>query len=115
MCRVVCSGLKRCCGVTAVYSLSLSLSLSLSFCLSFSLAGTRVTADMSGSGEARRFNGLYDCVRKTAKAEGAGGLYKGLGPSLISIAPYLAIGFTMFDELKIIFGTKKQRGALGGH
>ena len=68
---------------------------------------------MSGSGEARRFNGLYDCVRKTAKAEGVGGLYKGLGPSLISIAPYLAIGFTMFDELKIIFGTKRRRRGLG--
>ena len=36
--------------------------------------------------------GLSDCLRKTLGAEGVVGLYKGLGPSLFSIAPYLGIG-----------------------
>eukprot|EP01052_Picozoa_sp_SAG31_P032868 SAG31_NODE_3650_length_4028_cov_1.617205_3_plen_162_part_00 len=38
---------------------------------------------------------------KTAKAEGLRGLFKGLAPSLTSIMPYVGIGFTMYDELKL--------------
>jgi hypothetical protein len=63
------------------------------------LARTRVTADMS-SGD-RQFNGLFDCLGKTWRTEGSGALYKGLLPSLSSIIPYIGIGFTLYDELKL--------------
>ena len=66
------------------------------------VARTRVTADMAGSNGQRQFHGLVDCLTKTARAEGAGGLFKGLGPSVASIIPYVGIGFTLYDELKIL-------------
>jgi hypothetical protein len=65
------------------------------------LARTRVTADMVAGSSARHFNGLWDCLRKTVSSEGAGGLYKGLVPSVSSIIPYVGIGFTLYDEVKI--------------
>merc|ERR1711865_1172529 len=52
-------------------------------------------------GSERKFDGFVDCIRKTVRTERLAGLYKGLGPSLFSIAPYLGIGFTMYDELKL--------------
>ena len=62
------------------------------------LSRTRVTADMAANEGERNFLGLMDCVKKTIKAEGAAGLYKGLAPSLGSIIPYVGIGFTVYVQ-----------------
>jgi len=71
------------------------------------LARTRVTADMTQMGETRVFSGLFDCIIKTARAEGFFGLYKGLGPGLTSIIPYIGISFAMYDELKLRFSNRE--------
>jgi hypothetical protein len=49
----------------------------------------------------------YICSFLTARTEGFLGLYKGLGPGLTSIIPYIGISFTMYDELKLRFSNQE--------
>jgi len=61
-------------------------------------ARTRLASDV-GSG-AKTFNGLADCLVKTAKGpSGIMGLYNGFGVSVIGIIPYRGVYFGMFDSL----------------
>ena len=74
-------------------------SLSLVYPLDF--ARTRLAADV-GSGKDREFNGLVDCLKKTASKNGAGALYNGFGISVIGIIAYRASYFGMFDTGKVM-------------
>ena len=62
---------------------------------------TRLAADV-GSGKAREFNGLVDCLKKVALSDGPAGLYRGFGISVIGIVAYRAAYFGMFDTGKAI-------------
>jgi len=73
-------------------------SLSVVYPLDF--ARTRLAADV-GSGKEREFNGLVDCLKKSA-SKGIGGLYNGFGISVIGIIAYRASYFGMFDTGKVI-------------
>lgn len=73
------------------------------------LARTRVTSDMAALQSERNFLGLSDCLKQTVRTEGAAALYKGLIPSLGSIIPYVGIGFTAYDEIKLMLASR------GGH
>jgi solute carrier family 25 (adenine nucleotide translocator) protein 4/5/6/31 len=42
---------------------------------------------------------LIDCLTKTAKASGIGGLYNGIGVSVMGIIPYRGVYFGLFDTL----------------
>ena len=63
---------------------------------------TRLAADV-GSGKAREFNGLVDCLRKVAMSDGVAGLYRGFGISVIGIIAYRASYFGMYDTGKVVF------------
>ncbi|GKE38518.1 probable envelope ADP,ATP carrier protein, chloroplastic, partial [Tanacetum coccineum] len=43
---------------------------------------------------------MTDVCLKMLKEEGLGSFYRGLGPSLIGIAPYVAVNFCVFDLVK---------------
>lgn len=60
-------------------------------------ARTRLASDV-GTGK-RQFNGLIDCLVKTVKSSGVGGLYNGIGVSVIGIIPYRGVYFGLFDTL----------------
>lgn len=60
-------------------------------------ARTRLASDV-GSGK-QQFNGLVDCLVKTVKASGVGGLYNGVGVSVVGIIPYRGVYFGLFDTL----------------
>jgi solute carrier family 25 (adenine nucleotide translocator) protein 4/5/6/31 len=60
-------------------------------------ARTRLASDV-GSGKAQ-FNGLLDCLKKTAASGGIGSLYNGIGVSIVGIIPYRGVYFGMFDTL----------------
>lgn len=62
-------------------------------------ARTRLAADV-GSGGAREFSGLIDCIGKVAKKDGPVGLYRGFGISVVGIIAYRAAYFGMFDTGK---------------
>ena len=84
-----------------------------SLCIVYPLdyARTRLASDV-GSGK-KTFNGLGDCLVKTAK--GPGGvmsLYNGFGVSVMGIIPYRGVYFGMFDSLAGINPYRKSGGAI---
>mmetsp|Transcript_104230 Transcript_104230/g.145207 ORF Transcript_104230/g.145207 Transcript_104230/m.145207 type:complete len:299 (-) Transcript_104230:197-1093(-) len=60
-------------------------------------ARTRLASDV-GTGK-QQFNGLIDCLSKTVKSSGVGGLYNGVGVSVVGIIPYRGVYFGLFDTL----------------
>jgi len=71
-------------------------------------ARTRLAADV-GSGGEREFNGLIDCLKKCYLKDGAGGLYRGFGISVIGIIAYRASYFGAFDTGKeLLFADYKK-------
>jgi solute carrier family 25 (adenine nucleotide translocator) protein 4/5/6/31 len=83
-----------------------------SLCVVYPLdyARTRLASDV-GKGQ-REFNGLVDCLVKTAK-KGPLALYNGFGVSVIGIIPYRGVYFGMFDSLREKNPWRKDRGVLG--
>jgi solute carrier family 25 (adenine nucleotide translocator) protein 4/5/6/31 len=72
-----------------------------SLCIVYPLdyARTRLASDV-GSGK-RDFNGLWDCLKKTASGpKGFLGLYNGFGVSVAGIIPYRGVYFGLYDSLR---------------
>jgi solute carrier family 25 (mitochondrial adenine nucleotide translocator), member 4/5/6/31 len=85
-----------------------------SLCIVYPLdyARTRLASDV-GSG-AKSFNGLGDCLMKTARGpSGFMGLYNGFGVSVAGIIPYRGVYFGMFDSLAGINPWRKEKGIIG--
>lgn len=70
-----------------------------SLCIVYPLdyARTRLASDVGG-GKAQ-FNGLLDCLKKTAASGGVKSLYNGIGVSITGIIPYRGVYFGLFDTL----------------
>jgi solute carrier family 25 (adenine nucleotide translocator) protein 4/5/6/31 len=84
-----------------------------SLCIVYPLdyARTRLASDV-GSGK-KSFNGLADCLVKTAKGpSGFLGLYNGFGVSVAGIIPYRGVYFGMYDSLADINPYKNDSGSL---
>lgn len=85
-----------------------------SLCIVYPLdyARTRLASDV-GSG-ARSFNGLADCLVKTARGpSGFLGLYNGFGVSVAGIIPYRGVYFGLYDSLAGINPFRKDTGIIG--
>jgi len=85
-----------------------------SLCIVYPLdyARTRLASDV-GTG-ARSFNGLADCLVKTARGpSGILGLYNGFGVSVAGIIPYRGVYFGMYDSLAGINPFKNEGGIIG--
>ncbi|GIL56625.1 hypothetical protein Vafri_11963 [Volvox africanus] len=59
-----------------------------------------VGAAAAGGGGVRTYPTIRACLLSTLRTEGVGGLYRGVLLSMGGVAPYLAISFTMYDELR---------------
>jgi len=70
-----------------------------SLCIVYPLdyARTRLASDV-GTGK-QQFSGLLDCLKKTVASSGVGGLYNGIGVSVVGIIPYRGVYFGLFDTL----------------
>jgi len=70
-----------------------------SLCIVYPLdyARTRLASDV-GAGK-QQFTGLADCLKKTVQSSGVGGLYNGIGVSVVGIIPYRGVYFGLFDTL----------------
>jgi solute carrier family 25 (adenine nucleotide translocator) protein 4/5/6/31 len=85
-----------------------------SLCIVYPLdyARTRLASDV-GAGQ-KSFNGLGDCLIKTAKGpSGVMGLYNGFGVSVMGIIPYRGVYFGMFDSLMGINPYGKRKDMVG--
>lgn len=71
-------------------------------------ARTRLAADV-GSGKAREFTGLVDCLTKVASRGGAMSLYQGFGVSVQGIIVYRGAYFGLYDTAKsVVFEDEKK-------
>jgi len=68
-------------------------------------ARTRLASDV-GTGKAREFNGLLDCLGKVAKSSGPMALYQGFGVSVQGIIVYRGAYFGLYDTAKEALLTK---------
>merc|ERR1711935_1213997 len=85
---------------------------SLSIVYPLDYARTRLASDV-GSGK-KTFNGLGDCIKKTAS--GPGGflaLYTGFGVSVVGIVGYRGLQLGTFDTITGLNPYKKDTGVLG--
>merc|ERR1711887_217011 len=85
-----------------------------SLCIVYPLdyARTRLASDVS-SGK-RDFNGLGDCIMKTAKGpKGFFSLYNGFGVSVCGIIPYRGVQFGLNDTIKGLNPFDKETGLRG--
>jgi solute carrier family 25 (adenine nucleotide translocator) protein 4/5/6/31 len=84
-----------------------------SLCIVYPLdyARTRLASDV---GKQKTFNGLWDCLSKTAKGpSGFFGLYNGFGVSVAGIIPYRGVYFGLFDSLAGINPFRNDRNVIG--
>jgi len=101
-------------GFFAVNMASGGMAAAGSLCIVYPLdyARTRLASDV-GSGK-KTFNGLFDCLKKTAAGpQGVGGLYSGFGVSLAGIIPYRGFQLGAFDTLVGLNPYKNDKGVLG--
>lgn len=75
---------------------------SLLFVYPLDFARTRLASDVKNAkkGGARQFNGLNDCLTKIYKSDGAFGLYRGFGVSVLGIILYRGAYFGGYDTAK---------------
>jgi len=86
-----------------------------SLCIVYPLdyARTRLASDV-GSGTEKVFNGLADCLKKTASGkQGILGLYNGFGISVAGIIPYRGVYFGLYDSARELNPYKKDTGLMG--
>jgi solute carrier family 25 carnitine/acylcarnitine transporter 20/29 len=71
----------------------------------FDLTKTRLQTAPNGT-----YSGTLDVVRKTIKADGIKGMYRGMGPPLVGVTPIFAISFWSFDlGKKIVYSATPNR------
>lgn len=79
---------------------------SLCFVYSLDYARTRLANDMKGTakgGGEREFTGLFDVYKKTFKADGIAGLYRGFNISFVGIFVYRGFYFGLYDTIMPLF------------
>ena len=64
------------------------------------LARARLTVQAELPAGAPRYAGVVDCLKSVVHKEGAAGLYRGMGPTLAAVAPFLAFQQSVYDVLK---------------
>ena len=70
---------------------------SLTICYPLDFARTRLASDV-GSGK-KTFNGIFDCLKKTAADKGPIAIYNGFGASVAGIVVYRGLQLGLFDSI----------------
>ncbi|XP_045490983.1 solute carrier family 25 member 35-like isoform X2 [Colias croceus] len=71
------------------------------------VVSTRMVNQGSGFQSEKLYTGVFDCIKKILKTEGTYGLYKGIGPLYLRIAPHTTLSLVIWDMLNIVFENKK--------
>jgi len=78
-------------------SAGLGAAASLTICYPLDFARTRLASDV-GSGK-KTFDGIADCLRKTAADKGPIAIYNGFGASVMGIVVYRGLQLGLFDSI----------------
>lgn len=84
---------------------------SLTICYPLDFARTRLASDVGGS--QRTFNGIVDCLRKTAATQGPLAIYNGFGASVAGIVVYRGLQLGLFDTIMGLNPYQKDLGWKG--
>lgn len=58
-------------------------------------------------GKGKLYNGMFDTIRKIFKTEGFYGLYKGVFPNWLRLAPYVTISQVCYEKVSQIYNNLK--------
>lgn len=83
---------------------------SLCICYPLDYARTVLATDV---GTTKKFNGIIDCIAKTAKASGPLGLYNGFGASVTGVVAYRGVQLGCFDVINSMNPYAKDLGIKG--
>ncbi|KAJ8725918.1 hypothetical protein PYW08_004101 [Mythimna loreyi] len=72
------------------------------------VVNTRLYNQGSAATGAVLYTGIFDCLTKIYRTEGIHGLYKGLGPLYLRIAPHTTLSLVIWDVLNNILLTKSE-------
>ncbi|CAB3221399.1 unnamed protein product [Arctia plantaginis] len=73
----------------------------------FDVVATRLYNQGNAPGRKLLYTGILDCLMKIYKIEGLHGLYKGVGPLYIKLAPNVTISLVMWDFLQRLLRSNK--------
>lgn len=59
-----------------------------------------VRCRLSAQGEINKYKGIWHCLTTIAKEEGSMALFRGMFPTLLGIAPYVALNFVSYETAK---------------
>lgn len=76
------------------------------------LIRTRLSLGAAMSGV--EYKGIFDCLKLTVRYEGVAALYKGIGPTYVSGAPYVGLQMTFFDVYRELLVPSSAGGNSGG-
>lgn len=95
--RLICGGLA---GMTSIL-------------VSYPLDVVRCRLSAQNDTTSKLYTGIFNCLKVTYQQEGFRGLYRGLIPTLLGIAPYVALNFTTYEYLKTSALQLSQSNELG--
>lgn len=74
------------------------------------VAKTRLQLDKE-----KKYKGMFDCLRKVAKEEGAAALYKGLTPFVTHLTLKYALRFGLFEKIRVVLNGGKTTASSNTH
>jgi len=92
-------------------SAGLGAALSLCICYPLDFARTRLASDVGG--KEKTFDGILDCLRKTAANQGPAAIYNGFGASVAGIVVYRGLQLGLFDTIMGLNPYQKDMGLMG--
>lgn len=92
-------------------SAGLGAALSLCICYPLDFARTRLASDVGG--KEKTFNGIFDCLKKTAADTGPMAIYNGFGASVAGIVVYRGLQLGLFDTIMGLNPYQKDMGVMG--
>ena len=72
--------------------------------LVFPLDVVKTRLQMQGADGKKLYDGMFDAMRKTAKSEGVGALYKGIQPALLRQAVYGSLRYGLYAPIRNAIG-----------
>lgn len=86
----------------------------LEICITFPTEYVKTQLQLDEKGANKKYNGIWDCVKKTVNERGFFGLYRGLSVLLYGSIPKSAVRFGGFEQIKLYLVDDKGNLSGGG-
>ncbi|KAF0698606.1 Aste57867_10763 [Aphanomyces stellatus] len=72
----------------------------VSVIVTYPLDFIRARMTVQGNLTTQQYNGIFHALQVTIQQEGVKGLYRGMAPTVVGIAPYVGLNFMVFESLR---------------